>query len=1474
MKTRTQAFSLSFAQSEATEASLACRVRRVGRRRSPYVGSLPLAHRILYAALLLGLIVAARAPGDAAAWFQRADTNADGEINITDAVFTLDFLFLGGPHPACQDAADANDDGEVSISDPVFTLIFLFLGGPEPPAPWPECGPDPTSDETPCATFRQCVTPTSPASVVINEFMADNETTLADGNGEFSDWIEFLNVGTTEVDLEGYFVTDDSSLRSLWAIHSGADVTLAPGEFLVVFASAPGVDDFVDADGFLHANLALDAAGEYLALVAPDGETVLSSYDPYPGQTDDVSYGLIPDTLFPRVLASRGDPARVHVPTGPTDGWTAPEFDDGDWTPGEIGVGYDVGADALYSGQFRTDVGPLMRGRNASVYLRVPFVIENPAAVRSLTFWMAHDDGYVAFLNGVEFARDNAPGDLQWNSTAVEDRLDAQAVGEPVAIDVSDRADLLVAGTNVLAIHALNDDASSDRFLVIPTLEAELEGLSEQYFATPTPGAPNVPGAVGKVEDTKFSVDRGYYERPFQVVIWSDTPGAVIRYTTDGSWPSQTRGTLYAAPIVVDRTTTLRAQAFRPGFDPTNTDTQTYIFLSGPNGVLGQPARPPGVPTTWAGVPADYEMDPEVVNHPLYRDTIADDIRSLPAVSIVMDRSHLFGGSGLYNNPQSTGISWERPASMELFSADGTEEFQVNCGIRIHGGASRSPNFPKHSLRVFFRRTYGPGKLRYDIFRDQPHGRSAADSFDKLLLRTSFNNSWTHWYDEQANQAQYLRDQWARDLQLEMGHLSTHGRYVHLYLNGLYWGIYNLGERPDGDFGASYFGGGEDDFDVLNSRQPNTGDAVAWNRLIGIVNGDVSTPEAYARALELIDAENLIDYMLFNFYFGNSDWDGHNWMAIRKREPAGPFHMLAWDTEFAISLGPNQGGDQQAILTRDRTSIDNNNNPSRVFQGLRGNEEFRVLLGDRIHRHFTHGGLLTPERVTEVWMRRFAQIDRAVVAESARWGDYRRDVYANRDPPSSFALFTRDEHYLEQQRFILEEYFPGRSETVLRQFRSRGWYAPAVEPPQLNRYGGEVDPGFELTLSSREGTVYYTLNGPDPRLPGGAVAPEALRGPSTSLEPLLASRAPARALVPTNGDLGLSWIEVGFDDDAWKQGTTAVGFEENSGYEALIGLDVFEEMSDRNPSVYVRVPFVLDDPGEVDNLTLRMKYDDGFIAYLNGEPVASRNAPEAPEWNSTSTASHPDASALVFDDTEISGHAGRLLAGPNVLAIHGLNRTAGSSDMLILPELARAVTTGGGVILSESTRVRARTLLRGEWSPLAEAVFYVDAGLRISEIMFNPADPTADERDAGFDDKDDFEFLEVQNTGFAPIQLGSYQLGGGIHFTFGDALLAPGQAVVVVGNREAFEARYEEGIPVAGEYDGKLANNGDEVELTATPGVVVLSFTYSDAWQPTADGGGHSLVIVDPLAARDTWGNPESWRASATFHGSPGVPEN
>ena len=240
-----------------------------------------------------------------------------------------------------------------------------------------------------------------------------------------------------------------------------------------------------------------------------------------------------------------------------------------------------------------------------------------------------------------------------------------------------------------------------------------------RYLGAGTPGSANTTAYLGVVADTKFSHDRGFYEAPFYVTLTTATPDAAIYYTLDGSdpfdWNRQIPiGSLYIEPVFISRTSCLRAIAFIPGWKPTNADTQTYLLL---DDVIRQSERPFDWPTNWGHTGrGDYEMDPDVVDDPLYSATIKDDMQAVPTLSLVTHKDNWFGDSGKGIYP--AGELSERPVSAELIFANDQRGFQIDGAVMIVGGSSPQRwKMDKLSMRLKFQAEYGPTKLRYPGFR-------------------------------------------------------------------------------------------------------------------------------------------------------------------------------------------------------------------------------------------------------------------------------------------------------------------------------------------------------------------------------------------------------------------------------------------------------------------------------------------------------------------------------------------------------------------------------------------------------------------------------------------------------------------------------------------------------------------------------------------------------------------------------------
>ncbi|MCZ7637873.1 MAG: CotH kinase family protein [Verrucomicrobia bacterium] len=601
---------------------------------------------------------------------------------------------------------------------------------------------------------------------------------------------------------------------------------------------------------------------------------------------------------------------------------------------------------------------------------------------------------------------------------------------------------------------------------------------------------------MGFAGEPVFSTGRGFYEHPITVDLRTPPPGVEVRYTTDASTPSSVHGVRYTEPIPIATTTVLRAVAYGPGLEPSRVVTHTYLFL---HDVAVQSNAPSGYPSSWGGVTADYGMVSggsayaRAAGNASYtpeqaRDAVATALRALPSLCLSTDTPHLFDpATGLYLNPAGRGELWERPVSAELLLPDGSPGFEVNAGLQVMGFTSRSLTAtPKLSFRLLFERQYGPGWLRYPFF-----GPTAAAQFNSIALRANSRDSWVAEYAGFGS-ALYLADQWAKQTQFEMGQPAPRGRFVHLYLNGLYWGIYNPTERPDAAFAASYLGGERADFDVVKFCCPHLledGDMAAWNQLLAACRAGLATEEAYQRvqgrrpdgardpALPcLLDVDNFIDYALNGQFHASVDWPGNYYVgrdAVEARTEG--FKFFQWDNDLAFAGGNLQANKVQPDPGHSWWTT----SPGEVDIALRQNAEYRLRFADHVYRHCFHAGALTPAANIDRWQRLAATLEPALYAESARWGDARA------------ALRTVQDHWRRRSQYMVNTYFPARTAIVLEQLRAHGLY-PRLAAPEFEHHADVLSPGFAVHLTATA-PVYCTLDGSDPRLPGGAVNPLALR---------------------------------------------------------------------------------------------------------------------------------------------------------------------------------------------------------------------------------------------------------------------------------------------------------------------------------------------------------------------------------------------
>ena len=959
-----------------------------------------------------------------------------------------------------------------------------------------------------------------------------------------------------------------------------------------------------------------------------------------------------------------------------------------------------------------------------------------------------------------------------------------------------------------------------------------------RFFGSPSPAAENIDVYEGFVAEVQFSRDGGLYNEPLSITLATETEDTIIYYTLDGSEPyalaSRSRiGTVYMGPISVNRTTYLKATATKTGWKSSDVVTQAYIFLDLSIG--------------------DFSSNLPIAVVDTMGKSISQAAQTLSFASFIGTKSN--GRARLTDMPDFTG----------------------RAGINIRGQSSAG--FAKKQYHF---ETWD----QYDQDKDVSILGFPADS-DWILQGP---------YSDKTLMRNFLAYKWSNDL----GRYAVRSRFIEVFLNtdgrGIsmsdYVGVYVFMEKikrgtdridvaalePSDNTEPQISGGyifkkdksspGETVFSTSRGLEVRvvepkmadiTPEQVDWlhnylNEFESVLYGSNFTDPVSGYA-KYIDVDSFIDHHIIVELTKNID--GFRLSTYMFKDRGGKINMgPVWD--YNLSLGNADYLQGWLPAGWYYPQIGDGDYPwwRRLFE----DPAFRLRYADRWFE-FRENLLSTGQLLQDI-DDTAALLNEAQARNFDRWRILGVHVWPNPDTvdPTYKAVFHTYEGEINWMRNWLEQRLDWMDSQIAYEF--------AAASPDFSPQDGQYDQPFELAMTAPNGQIYYTLDGTDP---AGLMPSEGIKGM------LVPENADKSVFVPVR-TIADNWNEPsGFSDRNWYKHSGipgGIGYDRGSGYDQLIGFDLDSQMYARNASCFIRIPFRMNDsPNEFDILTLNIRYDDGFVAYLNGTEVARRNAGRTITWNSTANAEHPDSEAVKFESIDISASINLLKPGSNLLAIQGLNISTTDADFLISAEMHASVEGSDdvdlpGVIqytapitLTKSTHVKSRILNDGIWSAMNEAFFAVGKvaqNLRITEVMYNPRASSE-------------EFIELKNIGAETINLNLVSFTNGIDFTFPNIDLAPGEYTVVVQDRDAFEARYGSTINIAGQYSGRLDNAGERITLADAIGRTILDFSYEDGWHSITDGIGFSLTIIDPTNFDlSSWNVEEAWRASTYLDGSPG----
>ena len=689
-------------------------------------------------------------------------------------------------------------------------------------------------------------------TVRINEVVSSNSVYI-DEDGDTPDWLEIHNYGSQDVSINGWFLSDDPETPEKWTF---PNIKLSPDAYLLLWASSK--------------------------------------------DRSNISYS--------RTLINRGDTFQYLLPTSePSFNWKALSFDDSSWSEGASGFGYADGDDAT-----------IIPNGSRSVYLRKTFTISEVSAVSSLILDMDYDDAFVAYINGIEVARANINGvPPAYDAGTITDH-EAQLYlgGTPERFQISDFSSILNDGENILSIQAHNISEGSSDFTIIPFLSAVFSspssvgveppailGLSTNNFHTnfkisstsetliltdntgtlideitaeklppntsigvskssenvvtyleTTPGSENSSNEfLGAVQsEVLFSQEGGLINGPVSLTLSGNNSEEFIRYTLDGSAPSES-SFVYTTPIQINTNMSVRAKIFSQNYLPSATYTKSFI--------LG----------------ANHELDVMLLT-------------ANPSDFFDSDTGiYVFGPDGTYDtNIPYYGANfwedWERPIHFSFHEKETDNFVAFNAGVKIFGGWSRGQN-GQRSLSFFARGQYGDSKFKHPFFNELNYRE-----FQSLILR----NSGQDWMRSS------IKDITLTSLMRGSGQDFQEHNPVATYINGVYWGMYNLREKINEHSLASKHNINADDITLLtNNAEEIEGSNKEYYELINYIETtDLTIDSNFEYVAEQIDIKAYALYQASNIFFSNTDWPGNNikfW-----KHPAGKWRWIMYDTDFGF----------------------------------------------------------------------------------------------------------------------------------------------------------------------------------------------------------------------------------------------------------------------------------------------------------------------------------------------------------------------------------------------------------------------------------------------------------------------------------------------------------------------------------------------------------------------------------------------
>ena len=861
-------------------------------------------------------------------------------------------------------------------------------------------------------------------SVIINEVVSSNSIYL-DEDGDTPDWIELYNYGSQDVNLENWTISDDINDLSKWYF---PNVIIPANDYLMLWASDK------------------------------DRSQITSS----------------------RTLVSQGDTFKYFIPSSePNSNWTDINFNDSSWDYGPSGFGYADGDDAT-----------LIPNGTLSLYLRKKFSIINVGEIISLILDIDYDDAFVAYINGIEIARANINGVPPPFNAFTNQNHEAQMYNGdvPNRFTISDFGSILVEGDNVLAIQAHNVGSWSSDFTVIPFLSAIfsstnnigieppevlnlndnnnfhtnfkissdsetvtlsdntgniinqllIEGLAPDVsigvsnstgnivnYIQPTPCQENYSEEfIGSIQnEVVFSESGGLKSSPLYLSLSGNDSSQIIRFTIDGSAPDSF-SQIYTYPFEISDNMSVRAQIFSDNYLPSPVSTESYIFNS------------------------NHDIDALLM--------------SVDPIDFFDNNSgiYVFGPEGTYDTSipyfgANFWEDWERPIHFSFYENDSDDFVEFNAGVKIFGGWSRGQN-GQRSLSFFARGQYGDSKFEHSFFDNINY-----NDFEALTIR----NSGQDWL--RSSMKDIMLTSLMRDSELDFQDYNP----VATYINGSYWGMYNMREKINEHMLASKHNIDAGSISLLtNNAEIIQGSNDEYHQLIDYIeNTNLSDDSNFEYIKDQIDLTNYILYQATNIFINNTDWPGNNvkfW-----KHPDTKWRWIMYDTDFGFGPYWNISNFYENTLSfalnPDGPGWPNPPWSTLLFRELITNISFRNQFINRYADELNTRFL--PTNVINHIDQIYSTIEPEVEAHYSRWKD---------DPSVGYEITDINSHieyYVDNMKSFAAYRHPIVKEHIKEEFNLPNYHTLTISNHDTNKGFVEVNENLKIKEETWTGDYFETV---------------------------------------------------------------------------------------------------------------------------------------------------------------------------------------------------------------------------------------------------------------------------------------------------------------------------------------------------------------------------------------------------------------